>query len=83
MATLITEGVGALLSMIVFVPRLGARGIWVSVFHSVSAFCNAGIDIIGENSLIDYATNPLLNLVTSLLIILGGIGYKVLISFSN
>ena len=77
LATLITEGVGALLSMIVFVPRLGARGIWVSVFHSVSAFCNAGIDIIGENSLIDYATNPLLNLVTSLLIILGGIGYIV------
>ncbi len=75
--TLVVEGVGALLAMIVFIPDFGARGIWISVFHSVSAFCNAGIDIIGENSLCDYATNPLLNIVTLLLIIIGGIGYIV------
>lgn len=75
--TLLIEGVGALLSMCVFVPDFGARGIWISVFHAVSAFCNAGIDIIGENSLCAYATNPLLNGVTSLLIVLGGIGYIV------
>ena len=75
--TLIIEGVGAVLYMLVFVPEFGARGIWISVFNSVSAFCNAGIDIIAENSLCNYATNPLINIVTSALIILGGLGYIV------
>lgn len=75
--TLIIEGIGAALYMLVFVPEFGARGIWISVFNSISAFCNAGIDIIGENSLCDYATNPLINTVTSVLIILGGLGYIV------
>ena len=75
--TLIIEGIGALLYMLVFVPEFGARGIWISVFTSVSAFCNAGIDIIGENSLCNYATNPLINGITSALIILGGLGYIV------
>lgn len=75
--TLLVEGIGALLYMIVFVPEFGAKGIWISVFNSISAFCNAGIDIISENSLCDYATNPMINTVTSLLIIFGGIGYIV------
>ena len=78
LGTLLTiEGIGAILYMLVFVPKLGARGIWISIFNSVSAFCNAGIDIIAENSLCDYATNPLINAVTSALIILGGLGYIV------
>lgn len=77
LGTLIVEGIGAALYMIVFIPEFGARGIWVSVFNSISAFCNAGIDIIAENSLCDYATNPLINAVTSALIILGGLGYIV------
>ncbi len=75
--TLIIEGLGALLYMLVFIPEFGAKGIWISIFTSVSAFCNAGIDIISTNSLCDYATNPLINTVTSALIILGGIGYIV------
>ena len=75
--TLVIEGIGALLYMFVFVPEFGAKGIWISVFNSISAFCNAGIDIIGENSLCSYATNPLINIVTSALIILGGLGYIV------
>lgn len=75
--TLLVEGVGALLYMIVFVPQFGARGIWISVFNAVSAFCNAGMDIISDNSLCDYAFHPVVNAVTSLLIILGGIGYIV------
>ena len=75
--TLIIEGIGAVLYMLVFVPEFGAVGIWISVFNSVSAFCNAGIDIIAENSLCNYATNPLINIVTSALIILGGLGYIV------
>ena len=75
--TFLVEGIGALLYMIVFVPEFGSRGIWISVFTSISAFCNAGIDIIAENSLCNYAANPIINTVTSLLIILGGIGYIV------
>ena len=75
--TLIIEGIGALLYMPVFVPEFGARGIWISVFNSISAFCNAGIDIISKNSLCNYATNPIINAVTSALIILGGLGYIV------
>jgi len=75
--TLIIEGIGAGLYMLVFIPEFGVRGIWISVFNAVSAFCNAGIDIIAENSLCNYATNPLMNFVTSALIILGGLGYIV------
>lgn len=77
LGTFLVEGIGALLYMIVFVPEFGPRGIWISVFISISAFCNAGIDIIAENSLGSYATNPIINTVTSMLIILGGIGYIV------
>jgi len=75
--TLAIEAAGALFYMSVFVPEFGPRGIWISVFNAISAFCNAGIDIIGENSLCDYAVNPLINFVTSTLIILGGLGYIV------
>lgn len=75
--TFVIEGIGALLYMTVFVPKFGARGIWISVFNSVSAFCNAGMDIIGENSLCEYAKDPIINLTTSALIILGGLGYIV------
>ena len=75
--TFFIEGIGTLLYMIVFVPQYGAEGIWISVFNSVSAFCNAGIDIISQNSLCDYATNPIINAVTGFLIVTGGIGYVV------
>ena len=75
--TFLVEGIGAALYMIVFVPQFGPRGVWISIFTAISAFCNAGIDIIGPNSLCDYATNPVINLVTAALIILSGIGYIV------
>ncbi len=75
--TLIIETSGAILYMFVFVPEFGTKGIWISVFNSISAFCNAGLDIIGENSICNYATNPLINIVTSSLVILGGLGYIV------
>lgn len=77
LGTFIIEGIGAILYMLVFIPEFGLGGIWISIFTAVSAFCNAGIDIIGENSLCDYVTNPIINLVTSTLIILGGLGYIV------
>ena len=77
LGTFAVEGVGALLYMTVFVPQFGLRGVWISVFNSISAFCNAGIDIIAEDSLCSYATNPAINIITSVLIILGGLGYIV------
>lgn len=77
LGTFLVEGVGALLYMPVFIPEYGLRGIWISVFTSISAFCNAGIDIIAQDSLCGYATNPIINTVTGLLIVLGGIGYIV------
>lgn len=75
--TFIVEGVGALLYMTVFIPEFGPKGIWISLFNAVSAFCNAGMDIIGEDSLCAYAVHPMINFTTSMLIILGGIGYIV------
>ena len=75
--TFIIETIGAICYMFVFIPKFGLKGIWISFFNSISAFCNAGIDIIGGNSLCNYATNPLINITTSLLIILGGLGFIV------
>lgn len=75
--TLIIEGAGALLYMIKFVPESGVKGIWISVFTSVSAFCNAGIDIFEKTGMSKYSSDLLINSVTSALIILGGIGYIV------
>lgn len=78
LGTLAVEGAGAVLYAIQFVPDFGLlKGIWYAVFHSVSAFCNAGIDILGEDSLAKYVTNPLINITTMLLITLGGIGFTV------
>ncbi len=77
LGTFLVEGVGSLLYMTVFVPEFGLRGIWISIFTAVSAFCNAGIDIIAENSLCNYVHNPIINFTTCLLIIVSGIGYIV------
>lgn len=76
--SLIVEGAGAVLYAFQFIPQFGFfRGLWFSVFHSVSAFCNAGIDLIGDSSFVPYSDNILMNVVTSALIILGGIGFPV------
>ena len=57
--TFIVEGIGAVLFSIKFVPEFGAaRGIWYGVFHSISGFCNAGIDIIGSTSFMEYVDSP-------------------------
>ena len=78
--TLIVELLGALALLPVFCRDYGLRGVWMSVFHSVSAFCNAGFDILGRTdsfypSLTAYAADPLVNIVIMLLIIVGGIGF--------
>ena len=77
LGTFVIESIGALLYMTVFIPEFGIKGIWISIFNAISAFCNAGIDIIAEDSLCAYAVNPIINLTTCLLIILSGIGYVV------
>ena len=73
------ELIGALALMPAFVPRYGLKGIWMAVFHSVSAFCNAGFDLMGSqspySSLTAYAGNLVVNVVIMLLIIIGGIGF--------
>ncbi len=76
--TFMAESFGAIGYSFVFIPEYGLiKGIWYSVFHSISAFCNAGIDILGENSLVPYVSNPLVNIVTISLIVAGGIGFIV------
>ncbi|WP_034466168.1 TrkH family potassium uptake protein [Butyrivibrio proteoclasticus] len=76
--TFLVEGVGTLLYAIKFVPEFGSdRGIWISIFNSISAFCNAGMDVIGPNSMGDYRSDPLVMTVTMLLIVMGGIGFVV------
>lgn len=72
------ELIGAVGYAFRFIPQFGAaKGIWQSVFTSVSAFCNAGVDILGENSLMPYAGDPLVNFVTIVLIIASGLGFIV------
>ena len=82
--TFIIEGIAAILFMIRFIPMLGVgKGIFTSIFFAISAFCNAGFDNLGDNSLINYATDPLLMFVISALIILGGIGFAVWFDVKN
>lgn len=76
--TIIIEAIGAFFYCFTFIPEFGlGKGIWVSVFTAVSAFCNAGIDIIGPDSLAPYLTNVNVNLTTMFLIIMGGLGFIV------
>lgn len=76
--TFIIEGIGAIILAFVFIPEFGlAKGLYYSIFHAISAFCNAGFDVLGANSLIGYQTNPIINLVIPGLIIMGGLGFVV------
>ena len=82
--TFMVESIGAVCYSLVFIPQYGIiKGVWFSIFHSVSAFCNAGIDILGENSLVPYVSNPWINIVTMGLIITGGIGFLVWWDITN
>lgn len=78
--TFIIEAVGAVSMMPVFYKNFGAKGIWMSIFHSISAFCNAGFDILGTEgnqfcSLTSYTSNSVINITVMLLIVIGGIGF--------
>lgn len=71
------EGIGAVLLMTRMIPEHGvARGVWHSVFHSISAFCNAGFDLVGGFSY--YKNDPVVQLIICALITVGGIGFSVL-----
>ena len=79
-ATFLFELLGALAMMPAFIEDFGTKGIWMSFFHSISAFCNAGFDIMGREgakytSLTSYIGNPIINITVMLLIIIGGIGF--------
>ena len=79
-STFVIELAGALLLMPFFVTRYGAKGIGMAVFHSVSAFCNAGFDVMGSStgeytSLTSFTGNTGVNVVIMLLIVIGGIGF--------
>ena len=78
--TFLIEATGAVLLLPAFLSDYGVKGIWLAVFHSISAFCNAGFDILGTathtfSSLMRYSGSILVNVVIMLLIITGGIGF--------
>lgn len=80
--SLVCEGIGALLLSIRFVPKYGLFGLWISTFTAISAYCNAGFDIMGfiepGASFISYASDPLVSITISILVIFGGIGFIVI-----
>ncbi len=78
--TLSIELLGAILMMPVFIKDFGAKGVWYAFFHSISAYCNAGFDILGSESakyvsLTQYVNQPLINIAIMMLIVFGGLGF--------
>lgn len=77
--TTVIQIIGAILLAVDFIPRFGIRnGIWYSIFYSITAFCNAGFDMIGDTSLEIFAKNIYVNIVFIILMFLGSIGYFVI-----
>lgn len=85
LATFVIEGVGALLLSFRFIPQFGwSKGVAFSIFHSISAFNNAGFDITGGGvSLMSYVADPIVNGAIWMLIILGGLGFSVMVDLFN
>ena len=76
--TFFVEGIGALAYSFYFVPKYGVlKGIAYAIFHAVSAFCNAGIDILGSSSYMHMVTSPIINFTTIFLVVSGGLGFVV------
>lgn len=83
LSTLVIETLGAVILSMRFIPIYGLKtGIWYSIFHSISAFCNAGFDIIG-NSMVPFVGDIVVNITIALLIIIGGLGYTVYIDLTT
>ncbi|MGN0687122.1 MAG: TrkH family potassium uptake protein [Oscillospiraceae bacterium] len=85
--SLIIEVCGAAVLAAAFVPRYGAYGVWVSIFMSITAFCNAGFDLMGQeeqfSSLIHFNNEPIVLITIALLILVGGLGFIVWENFLN
>ena len=86
--TILMEVSGALLFSTVFIKEFGfSKGIWYSIFHSISAYCNAGFDLMGVrgqySSLTTFANSPLINIVAMILIVFGGLGFATWIDIKN
>ena len=78
LSTFVIELIGAIFLSFTFIPDYGVlKGIWSSIFHSISAFCNAGFDIVSADSLAPYINSLNVSIVISLLIVVGGIGHVV------
>ena len=79
------ETLGAVILAFQFVPEYGfATGTGYAIFHAISAFCNAGFDLMGNgSSLTGYVTNPLVNFVVIILILTGGLGFTVILDIYN
>ena len=82
LGTLLVEGIGVILLGFYFIPRLGfGEGLWYSVFHAISAFCNAGFDLFGQfspgSSLTTVGGNWYVNMIIMVLIVVGGLGFLV------
>jgi len=76
--TIFVELIGATLLSVSFIPKFGLRGIYMAIFHAVSAFCNAGFDLMGDyQSLTQYSNDPLVTYTVASLIIVGGLGFIV------
>ena len=79
--TLIIQGVGTIINLIALMPHYDynfGRSLYVSIFHTVASFNNAGFDIFGDDSMIGFSSDVLLNATTMILIVLGGIGFIVI-----
>lgn len=82
--TFTVEGIGAVILATRFIPEYGVgEGIWLSIFHSISAFCNAGFDLMGSrtgqfSSLTSFVNDPIVTLTVAALIIIGGLGFVVI-----
>ncbi len=79
LCTFTIELIGSLLLMTRFIPMYGVKGIFYGIFHSISGFCNAGFDILGPNSFIDVRSDLFILAVVGLLIVIGGIGFNVIL----
>ena len=80
--TFLFEGIGAIILSVVFSEKFGiSRGVYLGIFHAISAFCNAGFDVLGTlepyGSLVPYASNLIVNITIMVLIIIGGLGFIV------
>lgn len=82
--TVTIEVIGTIFFSIFFIPRLGVlKGIYYGIWHSISAFCNAGFDLCGSTSLIAYSTNPIINFIVPFEIIMGGLGFIVVLDIHD